>query len=86
MALLSPSHAARTVRVGIYENPPKIFHDATGRASGIQIDLLREIAAAESWQLEFISCQWQDCLDRITAGQLDLLPDVAHTEIGRAHV
>lgn len=80
MALLSPSHAARTVRVGIYENPPKIFHDATGRASGIQIDLLREIAAAESWQLEFISCQWQDCLDRITAGQLDLLPDVAHTE------
>ena len=41
----------RNVRVGVYANAPKIFFNAQGNADGIMIDLLREIAREEKWQL-----------------------------------
>ena len=68
----------RPVRVGVYPNEPKIFTNAAGQASGIFADLVREIAREEGWALEFVPCEWQACLEALEAGQLDLMPDVAH--------
>jgi PAS domain S-box-containing protein len=71
-------HAAgRTVRVGVYQNEPKIFIDANGQASGIYIDLLNAMAAQEGWKLVYVPCQWAECLASLEAGQIDLMPDVA---------
>ena len=69
--------ADRIVRVGVYQNAPKIFTDANGRADGIMVDLLRNIAEAENWQLAFVVCEWSDCLEAVERGDIDLLPDVA---------
>lgn len=70
---------ARVVRVGVYQNKPKVFVDGDGRASGLFIDLLAEIARAEGWTLSFVPCQWADCLRALEVGELDLMPDVAYS-------
>ena len=67
----------KPVRVGVYANAPKIFVNAEGRADGIMADLLRKIAEAEDWQLEFVPCEWAACLRAVEQGELDLMPDVA---------
>ncbi|MDO8178632.1 MAG: EAL domain-containing protein [Undibacterium sp.] len=69
----------RQVRVGVYSNEPKIFTDATGKPSGVLIEVLESIAAKEGWKLEFVACDWQDCLDALKTGKIDLMPDVAYS-------
>ncbi len=71
--------AGRTVRVGVYQNEPKIFMDSAGQASGIYIDLLDEISVDEGWTLVYVPCQWADCLSALGNGQIDLMPDVAYS-------
>lgn len=78
--LLCPWSQARPLVVGVYENEPKVYTDAQGRASGLFIDLLREIAARQDWQLEFVPCHWVECLQALNEGGLDLMPDVAYSE------
>ena len=81
MALAAPARMAiaRDVRIGVYENPPKIFMQQGKQPAGILIDLMQRIADQEGWQLKFIPCQWQQCLAAVAGGELDLLPDVAYS-------
>jgi diguanylate cyclase (GGDEF)-like protein/PAS domain S-box-containing protein len=80
LALFQSADAfARDIRVGVYGNAPKIFVDAQGRPAGILIELLNKIAAAEDWKIQYVRCEWQECLDSLQAGRIDLMPDVAHT-------
>lgn len=67
------------LRVGVYENPPKIFLSETGEPSGILGDLLLHMAEQEGWQLESVACLWQACLSALANGEIDLMPDVALT-------
>ena len=78
-ACASVPAAPRELRVGVYSNEPKVFVDADHKASGIFVDLLQLVAAREQWALKFVPCDWQDCLDALRAGQLDLMPDVARS-------
>ncbi len=71
--------AAKTVRVGVYQNKPKIFVDENGRPAGLFIELLEEIAAAEQWTLSYTPCEWTDCLAALERGQIDLMPDMAYS-------
>ena len=71
--------AQRDVTVGVHHNPPKIFVGTQGQPTGILGDLLARIAQAENWTLEAVPCHWQECLDAVRSGRIDLLPDVAHT-------
>lgn len=68
------------VRVGIYNNKPKVFIDETGKPGGFWVDILGHIAKAENWHLEYTPCQWHQCLQFLEEGQLDLMMDVAHSE------
>ena len=70
----------RDIRVGVYQNEPKIFMGADGQPSGILGDLLIEIAQHEGWALRPVACEWQACLDALQKGELDLMPDVAYNE------
>ncbi|WP_181918943.1 hybrid sensor histidine kinase/response regulator [Wenzhouxiangella sediminis] len=68
-----------TVRVGIYQNSPKVGLGPSGQPQGIFIDLVEAIAEREGWQLEYVPGTWQQGLDRLTTGSIDLMPDVALT-------
>jgi signal transduction histidine kinase len=69
----------RVVKVGVYENAPKIFTSETGRASGLFIDVIEEIARQEGWKLDYVMGTWAQGLDRLLVGEIDLMPDVAYT-------
>ena len=68
------------LRVGVYENEPKIYVDAEGQPAGILWQLIEQIASSEGWQLIPVSCEWNECLTQLEAGQIDLMPDVASSE------
>lgn len=72
--------APREVRVGVYQNEPKIFMGSDGQPSGILGELLVEMAKREGWTLRPVRCEWQACLDALKDGKLDLMPDVAFNE------
>ncbi|SKA09192.1 Response regulator c-di-GMP phosphodiesterase, RpfG family, contains REC and HD-GYP domains [Trichlorobacter thiogenes] len=68
-----------TVRVGVYENEPKIFTSTTGKPTGIFIEILEHIAGREGWKLQYVPGSWAEGLQRLEKGELDLMPDVAYT-------
>jgi diguanylate cyclase (GGDEF)-like protein/PAS domain S-box-containing protein len=72
--------APREVRVGVYQNEPKIFMGENNQPTGILGDLLVEMAQHEAWTLRTVPCEWQACLEALQAGEIDLMPDVAYTE------
>ncbi len=78
--LATAGTGAREVRVGVYDNPPKLELGQDEQPSGILGDLLTEIAREEGWTLRAVPCQWESCLAMVASGELDLLPDVAHTD------
>ena len=67
------------VRVGVYQNEPKILMGNDGQPSGILGELLVAIAKQEGWKLTPVVCDWQDCLEALRKGEIDLMPDVAYT-------
>ncbi|MBT3057637.1 MAG: EAL domain-containing protein [Candidatus Thiodiazotropha sp. (ex Lucina pensylvanica)] len=71
---------ASPLKVGIYDNPPLITTDQSGNPNGLFIDLLREIASREGWELRYISGTWSDNLNRLATGRIDLLPAIAINE------
>lgn len=77
---LSSPHAQTELRVGAYVNPPKLTTDANGNVSGILGDLLQAMAAEEGWQLQTVHCNWNECLELLENGSIDLMPDVALTD------
>ncbi|MCH8527054.1 MAG: transporter substrate-binding domain-containing protein [Kiritimatiellae bacterium] len=71
--------SARTLRVGVYDNPPKVFMTPEGNASGIFLELLDAIAEVEGWELDYVPVTWAEGLQKLQNNELDLMPDVAHT-------
>ena len=69
----------QVVRVGVYENEPKVFTSEAGRPSGIFIDIIEFIAKREGWNLKYVPGTWAEGLDRLAKGEIDLMPDVAYT-------
>ena len=72
--------ADRHLLVGLYENPPKIYRSETGQPAGLFVDLLETMARQHGWALQYRDCQWNDCLQALETGELDLMPDVAATD------
>lgn len=66
-----------TIKVGVYQNPPKIFTNEKGEPDGIFIDLIQEIATENDLNLEYTYGEWTDLMDMLKRGEIDLMPDVA---------
>ncbi|MBV5279394.1 MAG: transporter substrate-binding domain-containing protein [Campylobacteraceae bacterium] len=73
-------HAQETIKVGIYNNAPKIFIDALGKPSGFFVEIFNEIAKDAQWKVDYIPCDWEECLVKLEAGEIDIMPDVAYTK------
>ena len=71
---------SRIVRVGVYDNAPKIFTDTSGNASGFWPDIMGYIASQEGWKIQYIQGTWSECLQRLENNEIDVMPDVAYTE------
>ena len=74
------AEADRAVKVGLYHNKPLVFMDNSGKARGIFVDILEHIAEKENWSLEFVYGSWPECIDRLEAGEIDLMPAIAYSK------
>ena len=73
-----PQRDTQIVRVGVYENSPKVFTSDSGEPSGLFIDILEDMAASEGWVLHYVPGTFIEGLERLASGEIDLLPDVAY--------
>ncbi|MEA3544524.1 MAG: diguanylate cyclase [Thermodesulfobacteriota bacterium] len=74
------SSGATEVRIGIDNNPPLTFIDEQGKARGLFPDLFQQIAKEKNWSIKYVPCQWQQCLESLSASDIDILPAIAYTE------
>lgn len=71
---------SQSVKVGIYQNAPKLYLDKNNQPAGFFPAILNEIAKAERWSIEYIPCTWNACLEKVEDGELDLMMDVAFSD------
>ena len=69
-----------TIKVGVYNNSPKVFINTDNVPDGIFIDVIKSIAKTENLQIEYISEDWIQLLSMLKNGEIDVLPDVAFTK------
>ena len=74
-----PVAAQLTVRVGVYDNPPKVAIDEAATVSGLYPALIEHIAAEEGWVIEYVSGTWTESMARLDRGEIDVMVDVAYT-------
>ena len=69
----------KTVRVGWYDSA---FHhtDQFGRRSGYGYEYQQRIATFTGWDYEYVEGSWSELLEKLMAGEIDLLSDVSYTE------
>lgn len=69
-----------TLVVGVYENSPKIFIDESGKPQGIFVDIIEYVAQQEQWDISYRHGSWEQLMDWLKKGQIDILPDMAFSE------
>ncbi len=80
LVLPAHAHAQERLRVGIYDNCPKIYSASNGVASGFFPAVLDLVARPAGWTLEYVPGTWDECLERLERGDLDIMPDVAYSQ------
>jgi signal transduction histidine kinase len=74
-----PAPAAPAVKVGVYGNPPKVVLGGPDGASGIYVEVLRQVAAHDGFRFQYVPGTFQQGLDRLDRGEIDLMVDVTKT-------
>ncbi len=67
------------IKVGAYNNPPKIQILPDGKVTGFWPELLAHMSNAEGWRVEYVKGSWAEGLERLRKGEIDIMPDVALT-------
>jgi len=73
-------HASDPLKVGIYDNPPKVFLDESNQPAGLFVDIIEYIAKKERVEIEYVFDSWSGHLDNLYHGHIDILVDVAYSE------
>jgi PAS domain S-box-containing protein len=76
----------RTVRVGAFNFFPAIFMDTDGTVKGFYVESLDAIGRAENISFEYVWGSWNEGLERIKSGAVDLLTSVAYTDERAAYM
>ncbi len=77
--LCSPASAGREVKVALHELKPSLFTDDQGKPAGVFIDLIQHIAAQEGWNLVWVHGSFQENLNRLATGEIDLVAAITDT-------
>ena len=67
------------LKIGTYENPPKIFTDENGEISGFWAEITKYIAQQENWEIKWIPGSWNQCLQKLENNEIDIMVDVGFT-------
>jgi len=78
-ALCSPASATRDVKVALTDLKPNLYTDEQGKPAGFFVDLITDLAAQEDWNIIWVPGSLSESWDRLSTGEIDLLPGVADT-------
>jgi ABC-type amino acid transport substrate-binding protein len=78
--LPSPLRADLPLKVGVYQNEPLIFVDSDGKTKGIFADVLEYIASKEKWTIEYSPGSFQQELEILKSGEIDILCTIAYSK------
>ncbi len=67
------------LKIGTYENAPKLFTDENGNISGFWADITNYIAKKEGWKIEWVHGDWDQCMQRLENNDIDIMLDVGIT-------
>lgn len=73
------TQAQRIVRVGAFNYYPAIFRDDAGEIKGFYVDALDDIAEKENIKFVYVYGSWNEGLERIQNGEIDLITSAAYT-------
>lgn len=79
-AIIGIANAQEVVKVGAFNFYPAIFQDTDGIVKGYYVDALNELGKKENIQFIYVYGSWNEGLQRIKTGEVDLLTSVAITE------
>jgi len=71
--------AAQPIRIGCYDNPPKIFIDESGKTAGFLADITEAIMESSGLTYTWVRGSWLECLARLESGAIDAMVDVAYS-------
>ncbi|MGF7139960.1 ATP-binding protein [Roseimarinus sediminis] len=67
------------IKVGVYNNHPKLFINNKGKPDGFFIDIIKAIAKESMLQIEYVPGEWSQLYEMLLKGEIDMLPDVAYS-------
>lgn len=71
---------AKVLRVAFdKELPPFTYLDRSGQPRGFNIELMKEIAEENGYELQYVPLEWEDALAYLREGQVDVLLGIKYT-------
>lgn len=71
--------SGRTVRVGFPPIPGYNEISMDGTFSGYDYDYLKKISQENNWKYQFVVASWNDCVDMLKKGEIDILGGMERT-------
>ena len=71
--------SAKVVRVGSFEDTFNYVNEK-GIRKGYGYELLQTLSGYTGWQLEYVTCDWSDCFEKLKNGEIDIMGDISYTE------
>ena len=73
------SAPVKVVRVGSFEDTFNYVNEK-GARKGYGYELLETLSGYTGWQLEYVTCDWSDCFEKLKNGEIDIMGDISYTE------
>ena len=68
----------KVVRVGSFEDTFNYVNEK-GARKGYGYELLQTLSGYTGWQLEYVTCDWSDCFEKLKNGEIDIMGDISYT-------
>lgn len=69
-----------SLRIGVFNNPPKLMVSPGGEVSGFHISILDAILEGTGIRREYVADTWEGIFSRLDRGEIDMLLDIAYSE------
>ncbi|MHA6280159.1 response regulator [Salinimicrobium sp. CAU 1759] len=73
------SQKKESIKVGVYNNSPKIYVNKEGKPDGIFVAILERIAEEENLELKYVIGEWHELMSMLQEAEIDMLPDLAYS-------
>jgi signal transduction histidine kinase/CheY-like chemotaxis protein len=74
------SDGRRTIRVGLPDTDIVVAENGENKIVAFEKDYLQAVAEYADWDYKYVEAPWEDCLDMLRNGDIDILMDVSKTD------